>query len=58
MVLLAYKIQGAIGLQGAAEVYQRIHAGQALGVGAHHQAGEAALLVLDLLGQLPHRGQP
>jgi hypothetical protein len=28
-----------------------------LGVGAHHPIGEAALLVLDLLGEIPHRRQ-
>ena len=37
-----------------------IHAGHALGIGigAHHPIGEAALLVLYLLGEIPHRCQP
>ena len=56
-LLLALGFQGPVGLQGTAEVHHRIHAGHALGIGAHHPIGEAALLVLDLLGQIPHRRQ-
>ena len=56
-LLLPLGVQGVVGLQGTAEVHHRIHAGQALGVGAHHPIGEAALLALDLLGQLTCRCQ-
>ena len=47
----------AVGLQGTVQVSHRIHAGLSLGVGAHHPIGEAALLDLDLLGQLACRSK-
>ena len=56
-LLLALGFQGPVGLQGTAEVQHRVHAGHALGIGAHYPIGEAALLVLDLLGEIPHRRQ-
>ena len=57
-MLLADGVQLAEGLKGAAQVSHRIHAGLAIGIGTQDPGGEAALLVLDLLGQLTCRGQP
>jgi hypothetical protein len=56
-LLLGLQIQGPVGLQDTAEVRHLIPAGFPLGVGAHDAGRQLALLCLDLLRQLPHRGQ-
>jgi hypothetical protein len=55
-LLLPRWIEGLVGLQGTAQVHDRVHARLALGIGAQYASRQLALLLLDLLRQLSGGG--
>jgi len=48
----------AVGLQGAAQIYLRVHMGLSLGVGQQDPGSEAVSLMLDRLVKITSKGEP